>query len=376
MKILYFSQYYLNKGGAEKNLLQLVKGLQHKYGLFLAGPMSNIFFNEIKKFKIKVYRISQFSKFNIFFSSRLIKKILEKESIDILHTIDPRARLFAVSAIKNLKVKLVHTVHSSPLFYTSGGIKKSIYKKMEKELNKRTDKIIFVSSCIKNLYQREQILPENNWTIVYNGIDLDYSNFFLNNKESIKKNISKKYHLENDKVVTFVGRFSIQKGLIYLINSAIEIVKNFSNIKFILVGDGKEKKCILDKIRRYNLEKYFLLTGFQEQNEVYKILVSSDIFVLPSIYELFPYTTLEAMSLGVPIVATNVGGNNEIIQENTNGFLVPPKDGNALSLAILKILKDKKLAEKFSQNNLRDIQNFGVEKMVAQTEKVYKEILK
>jgi len=164
MKILYFSQYYLNKGGAEKNILQLIEALYNSDDLFLAGPLSDIFRKEIQKFKIKIYDIPLYSKFNLL-AHKEIKRILENNKIDILHTMDPRARFFGVKAMKGTNIKLVHTVHSSPLFYTKNFFKKFTYKHQEKNLNMVTDKIIFVSKNIKDLYQKEKILPNNNWQL-------------------------------------------------------------------------------------------------------------------------------------------------------------------------------------------------------------------
>jgi len=374
MKILYFSQYYLNKGGGEKNILQLIEAFHNSDDLFLVGPLSESFKKEIQKFKIKIYEIPLYSKFNLFVYKK-IKRILKDNKIDILHTMDPRARFFGVKAVKGTNIKLVHTVHSSPLFYTNNIFKKFIYKYQEKNLNKTTDKIIFVSNNTKNLYQKEKILPNNNWIVIYNGLDLRYTEKFLENKEKIKKEIFEKYNLRNNKIVTFVGRFTYQKGLPYLVSAASKIVKYFPLIKFFLVGEGKEKKEIIKKINENKLEKYFILIGFQKQEDVYKILISSDIFILPSRYELFPYSLLEAMSLGLPIVVTNVGGNNEIINDGVNGFLVQPEDENSLVEAMLKVLKNKNLAKKFSQNNLKDIEKFSLENMIRQTKGVYEEAI-
>ncbi|MBL7141887.1 glycosyltransferase [Patescibacteria group bacterium] len=373
MKILYFSQAYLAQGGGEKNILQLVKNLQKSDDLFLLAPMSRSYFQKIQQFKVKIFKTSPSSLFNIsaFFIISRLRKILKNQKIEILHTMSPKARLFAVIAKKGLKIKLVHTVHSSPFLYQKGKIKGFFYKRIEKFLNQKTDQIIFVSENTKNLFLKEKILPFENWTVIYNGLDLNYSQKFLKNKKEIRKQVIKEYHLKDNYLITFVGRFSFEKGLIYLVEAAKSIINILPQTRFILIGDGPEKKNIINKIKQDNLEKYFILPGFQEEEEVYKISVASHIFVLPSFYETFSYTVCQAMSLGLAIVATEVGGIRELIKNGFNGFLIQPGKSEDISKAVVKILKNKDLALKFSQNNLKKVQGFKEEKMIQAIKNIY-----
>ena len=391
MKILYFSLAYLEQGGGEKNILQLLNDFQKSDDLFLLAPMSHGYFQKVQQFKVKIFKVFPLFRSNILalFIVVRLRRILKQQKIEILHTMSPRARLFAVLAKKGLKiypvkssgagspmakfnrVKLIHTVHSSPFFYKKGKIKEFFYKRIEKFLNKRTDQIIFVSKSTKDVFLKEKILPFENWKVIYYGLDLNYSQKFLQNKQDIKKQIIKKYDLKGDYFITFVGRFSFEKGLIYLIKAANHITNVFPKTSFILVGDGPEKKNIINQIKRAHLEKYFIFTGFLSEQEVYKILVASHVFVLPSFYETFSYTVCHAMSLGLPVVATEVGGVKELIKHGFNGFLIKPGQPKDISKAIIKILKNPELAGQFSKHGLEKVKDFSQEKMLSAIKSLY-----
>jgi len=374
-KIMYFFQTYFHKGGAEKNTLQLVSSFYKKYQILLAGPMSQNFKQYLKNFNVRSYDFPKFSKLDPLAFLK-IREFILKEKPDIIHTMDPRARFFVVCnfPIQNRTFKLIHTCHCTPLFWAQNRIKRAIYKRIEKWLNNKTDKIIFVSEAVKNLYEKEKILSRGNWKIIYNGLDLEIASKLLMNKESIKKEIFKKYQILNQKIITFIGKIELRKGLIYLIEAIKNLSKDFTNFRIFLVGDGQNKPEIERRIKKEELDKFFVLTGFKEQEEIFKFLIASDIFVLPSLYELLPYAILEAMSVGLPVIATDVGGIREVVKHRRNGLLIKPKDAEALTQAIREILTNKKLANEISFNNLNDIKKFSIQEMIKEVDKIYYEV--
>ena len=137
--------------------------------------------------------------------------------------------------------------------------------------------------------------------------------------------------------------------------------------KLIILGEGKEKENLLKLVEKLGLNDRVSFEGFQENP--YKYLARSTVFVLSSLYEGFPNVLLEAMALGIPSVATRCPtGPDEIITEGVDGVLIPPADEKAIADAIKKLLLDEDLRKRLSEAGKRRIQDFAVEKIVKQYE--------
>lgn len=162
--------------------------------------------------------------------------------------------------------------------------------------------------------------------------------------------------------IIFIGRLVRQKGLLYL----VEAIKNFPKIKLVIVGKGPQKEY-LQGIAPKNVEFKYL-----SEKELVKEVLSSHLFVLPSLYEGSPIVLFEAWGAKLPVIATSVGGIPDFIKNNINGYLVPPKDTLALAKAISKAIKNKSLY-KMGQNGYEIAKTQTWEKM---SESVYKVFLK
>jgi len=146
--------------------------------------------------------------------------------------------------------------------------------------------------------------------------------------------------------------------------------------RFIIIGDGGERKNLESLIKKYNLENNFILAG--QIDEASKLLPAFDIYVCSSVKEGLPYSILEAMAAGLPIITTSAGGIPEIIENpSTNsgqatGLLVKPAKALALAEKIKTLLNNKTLAERLGQNAKEKVnKDFSLEKMIAETKKVY-----
>lgn len=175
-------------------------------------------------------------------------------------------------------------------------------------------------------------------TVVYNSVDVEKLNL---------------YDI-NSKNVLFLGRLEKTKGIFDLIEAAQFVIKEEKNINFILAGDGdllKITNIIIDK----KLENNFKLLGWIDSNEVKNLLKDTMCYVLPSYNEGMPMSILEAMSFGIPIVSTNVGGIPEIIENSVNGFLIKPGDVQALSDSILFLSKNPRNKKEISISNFNKV---------------------
>ncbi|MEM5782075.1 MAG: glycosyltransferase [Candidatus Aenigmatarchaeota archaeon] len=184
--------------------------------------------------------------------------------------------------------------------------------------------------------------------------------------ENEKTKFKKELNLENRKIILFVGRFIYYKGLEYLIR-AFRLVKEKAEDTFlILVGKGPLEKIIFEEANINNLQedKDFIILRDVDDKQLSKIYQISDLFVLPSIYrsEAFGIVLLEAMAYQVPIVTTSISGTKEVAEEV--GLIVEPKNHEKLAEAILLLLNDDKLKEKFRINANKKIKNFDRKKVI------------
>jgi glycosyltransferase involved in cell wall biosynthesis len=160
------------------------------------------------------------------------------------------------------------------------------------------------------------------------------------------------------------------KGHACLIAAACNVCRILPNAVFVLIGDGEERPKLEEQIREAGLESNFVFLG--RRSDVPELLACCDLSVLPSEAEGLPNSVLEAMAAGLPVIATCVGGNPEIIVDGINGLLVPPQDEQALAEAILRILQDAHLGRRLSQAGQERVRaKFGFDRLLAELKQLY-----
>ncbi|MCX6813425.1 MAG: glycosyltransferase family 4 protein [Candidatus Azambacteria bacterium] len=167
-----------------------------------------------------------------------------------------------------------------------------------------------------------------------------------------------------------VANFYRNKGLKYLILAAQKLKNKGLDWQFVIIGEGPERSKIENLIKKNNLENNVFLTGFIP--DASECLKTFNLFVLSSVKEGQPWVILEAMAAGVPIVATNIAGIPEMIENEKSGLLVEPADPEALSLAIEKMLTHPSLAQECVKNASATLKNdFNVRMMVEKNESLF-----
>jgi glycosyltransferase involved in cell wall biosynthesis len=237
-----------------------------------------------------------------------------------------------------------------------------------KETLKQADKIIAVSNATKT-YVLSLGADPNKIKVLHNGVDLDRFQPLPKIKEGMRKilGISKEA-----KVVLTVRRLVYKNGVDTLINAANIAVKKKQNIVFIIAGKGPDMISVQRQIEFLGLEKNIKLTGFVADQDLHLYYNTADLFVLPSKSgEGLPLVALEAMACGLPVIATNVGGINEIMVKNF-GKLVPANNPKALADAIVEYTDTVHETEE-----LRAIveEQYSWDKNVARLIEIYEELI-
>lgn len=340
IKILHVI-YSVCIGGAETQLLNILKNFFYdRYEVFVACPEGELFNS--------VSGISNVHLYNVEFETKYalkpilqIRKIILDNSIDIVHSHLLRSticsRLTKLSLNKH--VPLVTNLHNSLARANVGVFQKYFNLAVDAITGRLDDMAITVSDSLKRDLINIERYNRNKVITIYNGIKLDdYSKKGSMLKKELKLN-------DTDILVGYVGRLHKQKGVEYLLKSIPGILKKADkySIKFIIVGNGPLKDDLIRLSKELGIQGCTHFTGFR--NDIPDILSSFDIIVSPSIYEGLPITLLEASAAQIPVVATNIDGNNEVVQDGVTGSLVPARSVSSLADAIYDLIinVDKRL---------------------------------
>jgi rhamnosyl/mannosyltransferase len=363
MKIFQVNKlYYPWIGGVEKVVQQIAEGLNGK-NFFKIEVLCCLAQGRGKEEIINGVKVHQASSLGIFGGMpisfdffRLFNKLSKKADIINFHHPFPLGDL-AIFLFKS-KVKLV--VH-----YHSDIVRQKIFNFLINPLInhtlKKAEKIIVSNpNLVKNSPHLQKF--QEKCEIIPFGVN---PSEFEKYDEIAVKNLRKKY----GNFVLFVGRLNYYKGVQYLIEAMRGI-----RASLIIIGEGKEKKNLEFRIKNLGLENkvFFLSLSGKELINYYR---ACSVFILPSIFksEAFGIVLIEAMASGAPIISTELGtGTSWVNIHNETGFVVPAKNSFALFEAIKKILENKNLAEKFSQNAKKRVEEeFSLEKMLKKIESLY-----
>src|SRR5579872_2073198 len=224
---------------------------------------------------------------------------------------------------------------------------------------------------------RDAVLSENHFApqkvrVIHNGVDMER----FRNESRDRGWLAAGGANENERWIVLVGNMqSDVKGHPWLIGAAGAITREFPEVRFILVGDGAERKNFERHVTELGLERNFLFLG--RRDDVPRVLACCDIAVLPSKAEGLPNAVLEYLAVGLPSVASRVGGNAEIVQDGKTGLLVPPEDSSALGEALLRLLRDPGLAANLGKNGREYVASeFSFQRMIQNTDQLYTELLR
>lgn len=283
---------------------------------------------------------------------QLVRKIKPK----ILHVHSSKAGFIGRITGEILNIPTVYTVHGWSFTNPNlGWFQRKILIIIEKFMRRCTKYYIFVSKFDYNTAKQLKIMTSNNGEVIYNGV------------KDPKRNKKKVSNPETIKIV-MIARFSQQKDQITLIR-ALKLL-NCSSYKTLFVGDGPTMADSMKIADELKLRDEIDFLGFQRN--VGMFLEQSDVCVLSTNYEGLPISLIEAMSYGLPIVATNVGGNSELIKDGVNGYLT---DGSAQDLADKIKLVTSNIATLGNESYKRFIEQFQIETMLNAINHVYEKKL-
>ena len=296
--------------------------------------------------------------------ARLIRNVCINESISIVHAHDSHAHSGAVlsTSIFGNRTPVVisrrvdFAVSHNPFSnwkYNYPGIKK----------------IICVSEKIRQIIEND-IRDKNKLCVVYDGID-------LNKFDRTKKysSLHEEYKIESHiKLIGNASALADHKDYFTFVDTAELVLQKKPDTRFVIIGDGPEKRNIEKYIDGKKMGHAIFLAGFRKN--VTQLLPELDVFLMTSATEGLGSIVLDSFAAGVPVVATEAGGIPEIVIHNKTGLLAPVKNAVMLSENVCAFLDDEKLCKKINQQSLVFVQNFSKKKMAMQTLDLYEDVLK
>ncbi len=298
---------------------------------------------------------------------KMLYDILSKGSFHLVHSHGYFADIIGMPLCKILRIPHISTSHG----FISSDRNLKIYNFLDRSSLRFCDKVIAVSEGIKEDLI-ENGINESKIIVIQNAVQNSYNpdNFFesrLNKRKLIRMN-------QDEYVVGYIGRLSDEKGLEYLIGAGLILKEKGEAFKILIIGDGPKREELEKLVREKGLEKEVIFTGFQD--DVEKWLAVLDVFALPSLTEGTPMALLEAMSLGIPVVATRVGGVPQVIENGVNGFLIEPANSRALVEKIKVLRENPALRKEMSVKATHLIKNrFNVYEWCRKVEKEYEILL-
>ncbi len=256
--------------------------------------------------------------------------IARENDFDLIHAHDWLTFPAAIAAKKTSGKPLVVHIHSTDFDRSGGTINPDIYA-IEKQGMDEADHVIVVSNKIKDRLTSQYHIDPEKITTIYNGIDPE-----------VKEIQETKRLPQKHKVVTFLGRITIQKGPEYFVDVARMVIARMKNVHFVMAGNGELRDKIIELSVKYGIGDKFHFTGFLNGPEVNEMLSRSDLFIMPSVSEPFGIVPLEAMKANVSVIISLQSGVSELIR---NVVKTDFWDVHAMADAVHGILKYKKLSK-------------------------------
>jgi glycosyltransferase involved in cell wall biosynthesis len=294
-----------------------------------------------------------------------ILKIIRKEKINIIHAHGYGASNFGRLARMINKTAIIVHAHDDDSKYPFH------QKVADFLLGRFTDKAIAVSASVKEASVKKRRIAEEKVLVLHNGIYLEA--FSTPEKERVDIERMRLGIKPGHPVVGTVGRLGVEKGIKYLLQAAVQILKASPDTVFLLAGDGPLMEGLKTLSEKLGVDQNVVFAGFCR--DIPAVLSIVDIVATPSLTEGSPLAVLEAMAMGKPIVASNVGGIKEILKDGETGLLVPSEDPSSLAEKIIYLIGNQKEAQDLGIRSRAESRKYDIHLHARKLEKQYFDLI-
>jgi len=330
----------MQAGGTEKVVLQLCEIFNGVVKKIVVCSNGGINVEKLETMSIKHYQIPDIENKapSVMIGIAVaLKKIIKQENITVIHT-HHRMASFYIAALRLYK-KCVFISTSHNVFRN---------KKWLTYFACRNGNLIACGETVKKNLIEFYGLEEKKVTVIHNAVKPF--------QEDIEEDqLIKKLHCKGNYIVGSVGRLSEQKGMEYFIKAVPSVIKKHGNVRFVIIGSGEEEDKLKTLVEEIGVKPYLHFLGYRK--DVQNLMAQLDLLVLSSLWEGLPLMPIEAYSVRKTVVATAVDGTLEIIRDGIDGFLVPPRDSEAIANKINYLIDQPSLRCELEKNALERYQS-------------------
>ena len=299
-----------------------------------------------------------------------LKKLLDKEHYDIIHCHTPMgsvvARL-AAGSTRNKGTKVIYTAHGFHFYKGAPKLNWLIYYPIEKLLSRRTDLLLTMNNEDYEVTKKFKAKK----VIKVNGVGMDISRFKTyedDEKRLVREELGLK---ETDTFAVSVAQLIARKNHKVLIEAVSKL--NKPDFHLFIVGDGVQDSELKELAKTLNVENQVHFLGFRK--DVYRLTGAADLFLFASLQEGLPVAIMEAMASGLPIIASDIRGNSDLIDKEKGGWLILPTDSEGFAAAIESALSQKDKWEDMKNYNLEKVQKYSIPAVVDQMAEIYRTLM-
>jgi glycosyltransferase involved in cell wall biosynthesis len=373
-----------NIGGLSNHVYYLSKSLKamgHEVHVITCAAEDAPFEEECSG--VNVHRVSPYSldgedftkwimHLNFAMAEEAVKLVQKVGKFSVVHVHD-WLTMYCGKLIKNtFNIPMVSTIHATE-HGRNGGVRTEMQRYIssaEWMLAYEAWKVIVCSEYMGKEVSGVFNVPSDKISLIPNGVE--YSSFSLEfNQEEFRRSYAK----DDEKLIFYVGRHVYEKGIQVLVEAAPDIINSCPNAKFVIAGQGPMTEELKEKVKFFGLQEKFVFAGYIDEEEKTKLFKVSQMAVFPSLYEPFGIVALEAMAAGCPVVASDVGGLQEIILHEANGLKVIPGSRDSLKENVIRLLNDDEFGKKLSECSKQVVmEKYAWEKVAMATIELYEKI--
>lgn len=293
--------------------------------------------------------------------SVIAERIAREEDFDIIHAHDWLAYPAGIRAMRVSGKPLVVHVHATDFDRSGGEVNPRVYA-IEREGMEQAHQVISVSNLTRRTVIEKYGIDPGKVKTVYNAVE----------KQEAEPQRSVQVNAAGDKLVTFLGRVTTQKGPEYFIEAAHMVLQRRKDVRFVMAGSGDLWTSMIERVAELGIADRFHFTGFLDSNEVEDLFAQTHVFVMPSTSEPFGIVPLEAMRNGVPVIISKQSGVSEVINY---AIKIDFWDIQGMSDAIYGLLSYDSLGETLGQGGEKEVRSIKWSDSAKNTLQVYKEVL-
>ena len=279
---------------------------------------------------------------------------------DVIHAHDWLTYFAGIAAKRVSGKPLVVHMHATSFDRSSSdNIDTRVYE-IERAGMAAADRVIAVSNLTRNIIIEKYNIPAERVVTVHNAV-----RFVNSESEAPERGVE-------DKIVTFLGRITFQKGPDYFVEAAAKVLKRVPNVRFVMAGSGDMMNHVIRRVARLGIADRFHFTGFLKGDDVHKMFQLSDVYIMPSVSEPFGISPLEAMRANVPVIISKQSGVAEVLDYAVK---VDYWDVDAMADAIYGFVKYPALAKMFSKKGLEEVTGLKWNNAAAKVKAVYEDAI-